>query len=97
MFDLGCVVAYYAVLVVDVGVASQWPVVAESGVLLRDLSLIYNEKGRRLFLSYGGDDQLPKRDYQLPKRVADTESSMELCGRPLETKGSASSELRSIT
>ena len=40
MFDLGRVVANYAVLVADVGVASQWSVVTEIGVLT--VSLIYN-------------------------------------------------------
>ena len=35
MFDLGRVVAYYVVLVVDAGVASLWPDLARSGVLLR--------------------------------------------------------------
>ena len=35
VFDLGCVVAYYSVLVVDIGVVSWWPAagVAESGEL----------------------------------------------------------------
>ena len=40
VFDLGRVVANYAVLVADVGVASQWSVVTEIGVLT--VSLIYN-------------------------------------------------------